>query len=96
MSVTLGIVDWGVGGLGFYKELKKRVDAPVLYFSDNGFTPYGRMPTHALGRRLDSIFRLLVERGATHICIACNAASSAYPDGDNVNGIIQHGVNALR
>ena len=27
MSVTLGMVDWGVGGLGFYKELKKRVDA---------------------------------------------------------------------
>jgi len=96
MPVTLGIVDWGVGGLGFYKELKKRVDAPVLYFSDNGFTPYGRTPTHALGRRLDSVFRLLFERGATHICIACNAASSAYPDGDNVNGIIQHGVNALR
>jgi hypothetical protein len=39
------MVDWGVGGLGFYKELKKRVDAPALYFSDNGFTPYGRTPT---------------------------------------------------
>ena len=96
MPVTLGIVDWGVGGLGFYKELKKRVDTPALYFSDNGFTPYGCTPTAKLERRLDSIFRFLFDRGATHICIACHAASSVFTDGDNINGIIQHGVNALR
>ena len=96
MSVTLGIVDWGVGGLGFYKELKRRVDAPALYFSDNGFTPYGQTPTAKLERRLHSIFRFLFRRGATHICIACNAASSVHPDSDDVIGIIRHGVDALR
>jgi glutamate racemase len=82
--------------MGFYKELKKRVDAPALYFSDNGFTPYGRTATAELERRLHSIFRFLFDIGATHICIACNAASSAYRDNDNVNGIIHHGVDALR
>ncbi len=96
MSGFLGIVDWGVGGLGLYKLLKQRCDIPVLYFSDSGHSPYGRTPTKQLHDRLHNIFEHMFCLGATRIAIACNAASAAYPDTRNVNGIITHGVKILK
>ena len=96
MSGFLGIVDWGVGGLGFYKLIRQRSDIPVLYFSDSSHTPYGRTPTPQLHDRLHTIFEHLFSLGASRVAIACNAASAAYPDTENVNGIITHGVEILK
>lgn len=96
MSGFLGIVDWGVGGLGLYKLIKQRSDIPVVYFSDSGHTPYGQTPTDQLHDRLHNIFEHLFSLGASRVAIACNAASAAYPDTNTVNGIITHGVNILK
>ncbi|MEO0469354.1 MAG: hypothetical protein AAF206_07035, partial [Bacteroidota bacterium] len=97
----IGILDWGIGGLGLYQLLKKaHPESPVLYVSDAGFTPYGKVPQAALNQRVDQILRWMQQQGAAHIAIACNAASTCLPflswPEQQVSGIIQHGVSAVR
>lgn len=92
----LAIMDWGVGGLGLYKAIKARCNEPVLYFSDSGHTPYGNVPPDQLQTRLSRVFDYLFERGASHIAVACNAASTALPLYQNTSGIIDHGAAMLK
>ena len=76
----LGIVDWGIGGIGIYKLIKSRLgDIPVVYFSDTGVTPYGKMTRHELVSRLNAVIAFLGSKGVTHLVIGCNAASTAIP-----------------
>ena len=96
MQGALGIVDWGIGGLGVYARVKQLSDTPVMYFSDSGHTPFGQTPTKQLHDRLQRIFDHLAGLGATRIAIACNAASAAYADTDEVKGIITSGVKILQ
>ncbi len=95
MQGSLGIIDWGIGGLGVYSRVKQLSDTPVIYFSDSGHTPFGQTPTKQLHDRLQKIFDHLASLGATRIAIACNAASAAYADTDEVKGIITSGVKIL-
>src|SRR4051794_3373478 len=78
-SHRIGIIDWGIGGIGILKLLREVSDVPVTYFSDTGVTPYGRMDRAELASRLDVVTDHLREQGATHILIGCNAASTALP-----------------
>jgi len=96
----LGIVDWGIGGLGLVRALDGAAPAlPVLYWSDAGATPYGRMRVDELADRLTTVVDALAERGATEVVLACNAASTvvgrlggaAVP----VEGIIDHGLASV-
>ncbi len=96
MGNYLGVVDFGIGGLGFYKALKDRADIPVLYFADSGGLPYGRMPRGELHDRLQRVFDFLFAEGAEQIAIACNAASAAYDDCENVFGIIPFGAGMIK
>lgn len=93
----LGIIDWGIGGVSIYKVIKEQLgDVPVLYFSDTGVTPYGKMARRELADRLDAVIEFLKSNGATHIVIGCNAASTAIGDladhGIPVNGVIEPAV----
>jgi glutamate racemase len=93
----LGIIDWGIGGIGVYKALKERLgDVPVAYFSDTGATPYGKMSKRDLIERLDQVIAFLKGQGAANIVIACNAASTAiaYLDktGVTIEGVIDSAV----
>jgi glutamate racemase len=73
----LGVLDWGIGGLGFVTELWARAPGTsVVYLSDSGATPYGRLPRSALAARVQLAVNTLVARGAGQVVIACNAASS--------------------
>jgi len=73
----LGILDWGIGGLGVLRALRRRTRrVPVLYLSDSGFTPYGLLSRSALAARVSTLTQQLVAWGATHVVIACNAAST--------------------
>ncbi|BDB41865.1 MULTISPECIES: glutamate racemase [Mycobacterium] len=95
----LGIVDWGIGGVGLLTHLDRLAPGlPVLYWSDAGVTPYGRMGADELAGRLTSVVAALARRGATEVVLACNAASTvadrlntAVP----VEGIIGHGVASV-
>lgn len=74
----LGIIDWGIGGIGVYKLIKEyRRDVSVVYFSDTGVTPYGKMSRAELVERLNRVIGFLRSKGVTHLVIGCNAASTA-------------------
>jgi glutamate racemase len=92
---VIGIVDWGIGGIGFLQELRKRrPHADILYFSDTGATPYGRLARAALGARLAAVVAALAARGVTHLAVACNAASTVLPKvgwSMPTTGVIEHG-----
>ncbi len=92
----LGIIDWGIGGLGLYQHLKRVGDIPTLYFSDAGHPPYGNTAPELLRKRISSIIVFLREKGASHIAIACNSGNAAFEDRDNITGIINHGIAAMR
>lgn len=93
----LGILDWGIGGISIYKLIKQRLwNVPVIYFSDTGATPYGKMSRPELAARLDKIIEFLIAQGATNIVIGCNAASTAIPflsdQGIRIEGVIETAV----
>jgi glutamate racemase len=72
------LLDWGIGGLSVYNELKKaRAGGACVYFSDSGFTPYGKVPAEELGRRVVAVIRSGAEKyDLNQAVIACNAAST--------------------
>lgn len=73
----IGMIDWGIGGIGIYRRLKERFPrASVTYFSDTGFTPYGKTTRRELIERLERVVRFLREHDVTQVVIGCNAAST--------------------
>ncbi len=98
MNARLGIIDWGIGGLGVVRELRalytnKMTHLPVIsYLSDTGAPPYGTLSAQELETRLRRAVGFLRARGAARILLACNAASTALPslsDLENVSGVIE-------
>lgn len=96
----LGIVDWGIGGLGLLGHLDR--DLPgvdVVYWSDTGSTPYGLVPTAALAARLRAVVTELAAAGCTEVVLACNAASTVVDRLADapipVAGIIASGIAAV-
>lgn len=95
--MSLGIIDWGIGGISIYKLIKeRRPDIKVVYFSDTGVTPYGKMSRSELISRLNSVVRFLQTKGVTHLVIGCNAASTAIShldlNGMKIEGVIDSAV----
>ncbi|HEY3822059.1 MAG TPA: aspartate/glutamate racemase family protein [Polyangiaceae bacterium] len=73
----LGFLDWGIGGMGVVRELRRRAPGvPVVYVSDTGFTPYGQVPRAALASRVARMVKVLADEGAVAAVVACNAAST--------------------
>jgi glutamate racemase len=99
-SARLAILDWGIGGTGFYRAWQHcRPDVPVLYWSDTGTTPYGKLSAEALGNRVETVCHELAERGARRVVVACNAASTVVGQSDveiPVEGIVDPAVEATR
>lgn len=101
--MTLAVVDWGIGGLGFYRLFTERhPDVAIVYLSDTGFTPYGKVPRRELAARVDLVLhRVLEMHGAAHAVVACNAASTVLGElkirreGVPVTGVIEPAVAAL-
>lgn len=93
----LGIIDWGIGGIGVYKLIKKRrPEVSVVYFSDTGVTPYGKMSRAELVKRLNAVIVFLKTKGVTHLVVGCNAASTTIPfldsQGLKIEGVIDAAV----
>lgn len=96
---VLGVLDWGIGGLGVVSALRARgLSLPIVYVSDTGVTAYGKLPRHQLARRVNAMIDVLQQRGATHVLIACNAASTVISDLRTalpVTGTIEASLGAL-
>lgn len=95
----LGIIDWGIGGISIYKLIQERLGVSVIYFSDTGATPYGKMTKPELVARLNKGIEYLEFRGVTHLIIGCNAASTAIPFLDDrglkIEGMIDNAISAV-
>ena len=94
---SLGIIDWGIGGISIYKLIKSRLgDIPIIYFSDTGATPYGKMSRRELVARLTVVINFLKSNGITHLIVGCNAASTAIPflniSDIQIEGVIESAV----
>jgi glutamate racemase len=98
----LAIIDWGIGGFGFWKEWQKlRPNEGAVYFSDSGYTPYGKVPDDELVARLQKVIaRLRDEHKITHCLIACHSASTVTSrlicEGVTISGIIEGTVDFIR
>ncbi len=52
----IAVLDWGIGGFGFWNEWKKhRPEEGMIYFSDSGFAPYGLVSEEQLRERIEKI-----------------------------------------
>lgn len=104
-SVDLAVVDWGIGGLSVYNALEVSLgQRSILYFSDSGTTPYGKLGPAQLKQRVFAVILSLAERyGVRHFVLACNAASTVLPRleaafkkrGLLVTGVIERGVELV-
>lgn len=97
MKYPIAIIDYGIGGLGLYKMIREEFpDLPILYFSDSGVTPYGKLPKNVLRARIEKVFSYLHGRGAEKIVVACHSASSVVLDSDkNAIGLRSQTVKAV-
>jgi glutamate racemase len=73
--------DSGVGGLTVLHEcLVSLPREDFIYLGDTAMFPYGTRETEELRQRIATIARLLLERGAKLLVIACNTATSVGED----------------
>lgn len=76
-KAPLLVLDWGVGGFGVVRALWEREPGlRVVYVSDAGFTPYGKVAPAPLARRLSAILAHFSRTGVQRAVLACNAAST--------------------
>ncbi len=77
-SAPIGMFDSGVGGLAALIETHRLLPGEdITYIADSAWFPYGSRPPTEILDRATTITRLLVERGAKLIVVACNTATSA-------------------
>ncbi|MEY2936594.1 MAG: hypothetical protein RL033_7343 [Pseudomonadota bacterium] len=73
----IGVMDWGIGGLGFWKLLRQAApEHRCIYLSDSGALPYGKLPPRQLALRVARVAAWFQQRGVRRLVVACNAASS--------------------
>ncbi|MGZ3722646.1 MAG: glutamate racemase [Bdellovibrionales bacterium] len=105
MSADLVVMDWGIGGLSVYNEIRRLSPGiSILYYSDSGQMPYGKMPAAKLSARVREIILRFADQGVRHFVVACNAASTVLPGlkaefaerGLEVAGVIEHGVSLIQ
>lgn len=93
----IAIIDYGIGGLGLYKMIREEFPKiPLLYFSDSGEVPYGKLSKKRLRARLEKVFQYLRSQGAHKIVVACHSASSVVLESDkDVIGLRSQTIKAV-
>jgi len=73
----IGIFDSGIGGLTVVRAVRSLLpEFNICYFGDTARTPYGTKSPETVTRYALENTRMLIERGARIIVVACNTASS--------------------
>jgi len=93
--MKIGICDYGIGGIGLYQYIRKQSDVDIIYFSDSGYTPYGKVSAPELKERIQKVIAFFHAHGVEYIAVACNAASTVIPENKNITGIIEHGIQQV-
>ena len=75
-AAPVGVFDSGVGGLTILRDLLRELPGErFVYFGDTGNCPYGVREEEEIQRLALAGARLLLDRGAKIIVVACNTAS---------------------
>lgn len=100
---SLAILDWGIGGMDFYRLFKSKYpDIGICYLSDSGSIPYGKQTKEQLSQRLDRVVEFLQTQGVTSLVVACNAMSTVLPSwskagsprGFHITGVIEPTISS--
>jgi glutamate racemase len=90
--MTLGICDWGIGGLGLYQLLKRsRPDVGVTYIGDQGSVAYSLLSRPELAERVELIQLAFRGMGVDRVIFACDEASTSLSE-VSVSGVTASGV----
>jgi glutamate racemase len=77
----IGVFDSGIGGLTVLKVLAQRFpQESFLYLGDTARLPYGSKSGHTIRRYSEQNVHYLLRQGVKAIVIACNSASSQFPE----------------
>jgi glutamate racemase len=93
--MKLGIIDWGIGGVSLLKKIREKSDLDIIYFSDTGYLPYGKVETEELRARVSLVIQFLKNRNCDRIAVACNAASTVLPNDKNIFGVIEAALDLV-
>ena len=94
--MKIGICDYGIGGLGLYKLLREQTSVDIIYFSDTGYIPYGKVREYDLKIRLNKVLNFLKTQDAEFVAVACNSASTVLPiENHKAFGIIDYGIQMV-
>jgi glutamate racemase len=85
-SMTALVIDWGIGGFSVVRQMTKlKLPIDIVYFSDSGFTPYGKLSKNEVRARISKIVEeASKEHPIDMVVIACNAASTAFIGKKNI------------
>lgn len=74
----IGIFDSGLGGFSVLREILKVLpEQNYVYYADSANCPYGEKSKEFIIDRARTITRLLLDKGADIIVVACNTATAA-------------------
>lgn len=97
MKYPVAVFDYGIGGIGLVTLIKERYpNLPLLYFSDSGEIPYGKLTRSVLKARVDKLINFLHDEGAHHVVVACHSASSVVVSKERVTGIRELTLNSVK
>ncbi len=99
--MSLGISDWGIGGLGLVELLKRsRPDVDITYIGDQGATAYSLMTRPELAERVEQILLTFRRLGVDRVVFACDEASTSLGEvtvaGVTASGVIDPTLRAMR
>ena len=99
--MTLGITDWGTGGLALYNLVKQsRPDISVVYLADNSSTEHSMLSRQELEEKVRQILTTFRRLGVDHVVFAGNAASTSLSDvavtGIKAMGVVEPTLRAMR
>ncbi len=76
MPTRIGILDSGAGGLSVLLEITQLLPhADIDYIGDSSWCPYGTKSPIEIQKRVTTLSKCLIQRGADIIVIACNSAT---------------------
>jgi glutamate racemase len=94
--MKLGILDWGIGGFGTLKQIPNFEKKEIVYLSDAGYTPYGKVEKSELEGRIKQCISFLRSEGADYVFVACNSAGTVTAETEYSGSIIPYGIKMIR
>lgn len=83
MAAAIGVFDSGIGGLTVLKELVSAFPhESFIYLGDTARLPYGTKSSQTIRKYSEQTIEFLLSQGVKAVVIACNSASSQFPEAD--------------